>query len=725
MRKLTFTIIGLMLFFAANSQSFSANMDSDPNPSNNTNMKSSSKGAWTVQFTHHVYASGMAGCETDGSYFYVTKWNGDSIYKYNLQGTLVSGFTIPGVTGLRDLAFDGTYFYGGKASTVIYKMDFNSTPPSLVSSITSPVNVRNICYDPAANNNDGGFWVGDWSTDLKLVSRTGTTLSTIASTSHGLNSTYGTAYDDITPGGPFIWAISATSAENTTIRQIKVSTGTQTGIAHDATTDITVAGNLGGGLWIQPNIVGSTVTLGGLIQNSIIFGYDLASVIPDSFDLAVNNLDVGALVPLNQNVDIKGQIKNFGLMPITSFNLYYSVDGGTPVVQNVTGVNIASMGTYNYNHSTPWTPTAGSHTIHVWTANPNGVPDQFTGNDTLTANTVAYDPTSSVPRVVLMETFTSSTCAPCVNGNIVIQNILDANVGKWACVKYQMSWPGTGDPYYTAEGGTRRNFYGVSSVPHQYIDGGYDGNSSSATQADFDAAYNTPAFVGLEATMVIDTNTHHLNVGVTVDPKMSLPATTKLHVAIVEQRTTKNKKSNGETEFFWVMKKMLPNASGTTVQGPANTPINEYFGYTFQGNYRLPSDATTPINHATEHSVEGFSDLTVVCWVQDNNTKVVHQAAIGSVYLGIAENYREDLISSYFPNPATDNVNFTFNLDQAQVVEVSIINNMGQEVRKVNLGMVNSGSQQVTIDVNDLSEGIYYFKFFLNNAIYTKPVMVK
>ncbi|MEZ5197672.1 MAG: hypothetical protein R2764_15170 [Bacteroidales bacterium] len=30
-------------------------------------------------------------------------------------------------------------------------------------------------------------------------------------------------------------------------------------------------------------------------------------------------------------------------------------------------------------------------------------------------------------------------------------------------VKYQMNWPGVGDPYYT-EGGAERNYYGVSWV---------------------------------------------------------------------------------------------------------------------------------------------------------------------------------------------------------------------------------------------------------------------
>src|SRR5690606_5024014 len=100
----------------------------------------------------------------------------------------------------------------------------------------------------------------------------------------------------------------------------------------------------------------------------------------------------------------------------------------------------------------------------------------------------------------------------------------------------------------------------------------------------------------------------------------------KLYVAVLEDTTIKNVKNNGEVRFMSVMKKMLPNEFGTVINTPVNTPATLNFNYTFNGNYRLPANAGSPINHATENSVEFFHNLYVVAWVQDTSTKQVMQA---------------------------------------------------------------------------------------------------
>lgn len=725
MRKFTLLLIVLFAYSISYGQSSNPYNDESPNSINGNTSTKGAKGNWTLQYNYPVKGGGTAGCETDGNYFYVAKWNSDTIFKYNMNGTYNGFFKIPGVTGLRDLAFDGTYFYGGKATTLFYKMDFDTSAPYLVSTITSPVNVRNISYDPAANNNDGGFWVGDWATTLYLVSRTGATLASIPAATHGQTSVYGTAFDNVTPGGPFIWTISANNTVNTTITQIKVSTGLPTGVSHDLTTDVTVAGNIGGGLFIHPNIVGNTVTLGGLIQNVSLFGYDLASVIPDSIDLAVESINIKKWKPAGQNIDVKGIIRNKGLNTITSFLLNYQVDNGLPVTQIVTGVNIPSMTTYQFTHSTPWFLTLDTHNIIVWTSLPNGVNDMKTSNDSIEATIIGYDSTISFPRKVLLETFTSSTCVPCVAGNANMLNIMNANLNKWVTIKYQMSWPGSGDPYYTAEGGTRKTFYNVSSVPNQEIDGGYNGNSSSVVQADFDNAFDVPAYIELDADMIIDTIGKNLTVSVNLNPNIVLPSTAKLFIGIVEKTTYKNKESNGETKFNWVMKKMLPNASGISLGTIApGVPVSFNQSYIFNGDYRLPADATSPINHAIEHSVEEFSDLIAVVWIQNTATKEVYQSCYSSFTLGIAEQHPEKMISNYYPNPANNKVNFDFSLTQSEKVSLTIVNNLGQNIKTLDLGMVQSGNQSISVDVNELESGIYFFQFVIGNTPYTKPVVI-
>ncbi|HQP16764.1 MAG TPA: hypothetical protein PLB59_12440, partial [Bacteroidales bacterium] len=107
-----------------------------------------SNGIWDVQFAHNVTIG--SGIETDGSHFYVSQWNLDSIFVFNLNGTAAGKFKLP-VTGIRDLAYDGTYFYGSDASNIIYKMNFNTY--QIADSIVCPsyINVRHIAYDNVNN----------------------------------------------------------------------------------------------------------------------------------------------------------------------------------------------------------------------------------------------------------------------------------------------------------------------------------------------------------------------------------------------------------------------------------------------------------------------------------------------------------------------------------------------------------------------------------------------
>ena len=207
-------------------------------------------------------AAGNAGGEWNGTYFYSTRWASNLIHEYDAAGTtLLREFSIPGVSGLRDLAWDGTYMYGGAAANTIYQMDFATN--TLIGTIPSPVPVRYIAYD-AAND---AFWVGNWDTPPTLVDRTGATLATITS---GLTSQYGAAYDDVSPGGPFLWMFDQGVGGGTPqlIHQYDIATGTATGVTHDVLTDIGLGSTLGiaGGLFSMTDFASGFFTIGGVFQ---------------------------------------------------------------------------------------------------------------------------------------------------------------------------------------------------------------------------------------------------------------------------------------------------------------------------------------------------------------------------------------------------------------------------------------------------------------------------
>ncbi len=225
---------------------------------------------WDLQFSFDADTpsglTGLAGSETDGTYIYATKWAGSEVVKFDNLGNYIETFTITGVTALRDLAYDGTYFYGSNAASYIWEMDF--TAKTLVSTITTPASVRAIAYDSDLD----GFWYNNFATDMQFVDRTGTLLNTIPTPP----SMYGCAYDNLSAGGPYLWFFTGTSTGlGCQVEQFHLGTMALTGFSYSISDDL--GDYIAGGLWLQPDLVSGTYTLGGLAQGTpdLIFGYEL------------------------------------------------------------------------------------------------------------------------------------------------------------------------------------------------------------------------------------------------------------------------------------------------------------------------------------------------------------------------------------------------------------------------------------------------------------------
>ena len=232
---------------------------------------------WTVLFTWNTYttAGGEAGIENDATNVYTTLWASNGLIKYvKGTGAYVETFTIPGVTGLRDLASDGQYFYGGTSATSIYKMDFATH--SLVSTISTAIaGIRHLAYDPNLDGGNGGFWCGAWTTE-NAVSKTGATLATNVLPT--ISNVYGSTMDLQTTGGPFLWIFDQ-NGNGANLIQYKVTglTLTATGVTKDASTlpGFDAVNGIAGGL--STGQVGTKLALIGLIQQgpSMAFAYEL------------------------------------------------------------------------------------------------------------------------------------------------------------------------------------------------------------------------------------------------------------------------------------------------------------------------------------------------------------------------------------------------------------------------------------------------------------------
>lgn len=316
--------------------------------------------------------------------------------------------------------------------------------------------------------------------------------------------------------------------------------------------------------------------------------------------------------------------------------------------------------------------------------------------------------THAQTRVVLYETFTSSTCPPCNPGNATFESVLNGKpTTEYVSVKYQQNFPGTGDPYTTTEGVTRRStYYAINSVPRLRIDGGYDSNSNYFNNTRYMQAK------AVAATYDVSGNYSVANKVVTAKVRWKpLVAYTgeKLHVAIVETFTDSNVKSNGETKFFNVMKKMMPSEAGTVIaEKPVGTWDSTTLTFTFAGNYRKPLDGlvASRINHTIEHSVENFANLKVVAWIQGTDKKVYQAANLTKNTTGIEEASQTVATLEVYPNPAADQISLSFDMKAADEIFAQLVSMNGSVVR-AQRQKLGAGKQSMTIDTRDLAAGNY------------------
>ena len=451
----------------------------------------------------------------------------------------------------------------------------------------------------------------------------------------------------------------------------------------------------------------------------------LTCTTPSPIDMA--GIDVTTsptLILANGPFVVSGELQNMGTNTVTSMDINYSIDGGATVTESVSGLSLATGDLHAFNHGTNWSPTAaGVYDIAVWASNINSSSDMNNSNDTVVGTVTVYD-NATIKRPML-EAFTSSTCGPCVAGN---QNIsaVTANyaLDQYSILKYQMSWPGSGDPYYTQEGGDRRGYYNVNAVPDLVVDGNYwQDNSSALSSQVMDDVLAIPAFVELSSYFTVDNQT--VDISVNINPLGDFTNQLTLYVAIFEYMTYNNVGSNGETQFGYVMKKMVPGSTGFALSPLQDgVPVNENFSHTFQGSYVLPPDANSPIDHLTNHSVEDFNNLGVVVWVQDDATlEIIQSTEATASSTGITEVNVDLPELKLFPNPTNSIATVLINDNNGIDGNIEITNSLGEVIYTT---MVNPGNKQLDIDVSGFSSGIYHVVYKnTHSAVFKKLQILK
>lgn len=222
-------------------------------------------------------------------------------------------------------------------------------------------------------------------------------------------------------------------------------------------------------------------------------------------------------------------------------------------------------------------------------------------------------------RRVMVEEATNASCGPCASQNPAFDALLQQNSNIVTVLKYHSSWPGY-DPMYNhnkGENDARVGYYGINSVPRAIVGGVFNGAPSGVTQSMLNSYAATPSpFDEIDIYQQLSDNQDSLFVFMRIRAAQNISEVgLRGMCAVVEKQINfaSPPGSNGEKNFLDVMKKMLPGASGTQLQSNWQA-----------GEYNIIAQAWELEN------VYDINQLGVVGFVQNSNSKAIHQSGISS-----------------------------------------------------------------------------------------------
>ncbi|MBN2174132.1 MAG: choice-of-anchor D domain-containing protein [Bacteroidales bacterium] len=242
----------------------------------------------------------LLGCGFDGTYLWFTGGGGTSglyanqLYKVDVGGNLIGTYS-QGTSsdwGIRDLAFDGTYLYGGDENG-FYRIDPSTgTVTTMFTGNLGLTCIRALTY----NMVNGHFYACNWDTQIVEFSSSGTTYGSY--TASGLASIYGLAYD-VSTGN--LWLYDRTGSPETSFYEYSLSTQSLTGYSIQVSLLSGLTSQMNGGAFYSTDLVSGKIILGGVVQgtdNDKFFAMEIGDLATYSW-LSVTNNASGTVNPGN------------------------------------------------------------------------------------------------------------------------------------------------------------------------------------------------------------------------------------------------------------------------------------------------------------------------------------------------------------------------------------------------------------------------------------------
>jgi hypothetical protein len=465
--------------------------------------------------------------------------------------------------------------------------------------------------------------------------------------------------------------------------------------------------------------------------------FDHQAYAVSSLNAGLAGFNVGGTVAL-QTVSPTVTIINAGSTALTSFDVDFTYNG-TTLTENITGVNIAALGTYEVMFSGV-VLAAGSNNadITVYNANAGGADDDSSDD----AISIAINPVSpAAGKMVVSEEGTGTWCGWCVRGAVAMDEMHDKYGDMWVGIAVHNGDPMVVTDYDAAIGGL------ISGYPSAIVDRGSDidpGNMEGEILSRLQIA--PTAFIENGATW--DATTRELKVSISADFQMDATNAYKIAAVLVEDGVTGTTSGYNQSNYYsgggegemggyeslpnpvpaaqmvydHVARALAPSFSGLTNSFPATVTSGETHAVNF--TFTLPAEWNEDEIHIVGLLIDGSGRI-------DNAGKATITEAVANGFVagvdgnvGVTNLTQIDSKFEVYPNPATTTTTVAINLEKEASVSLSIIDMSGKVVATRNYGNVN-GASTVTVNTADFNAGVYMVELTVDNVKSVKKLIIQ
>ncbi len=419
---------------------------------------------------------------------------------------------------------------------------------------------------------------------------------------------------------------------------------------------------------------------------------------------------------LEGNTTISGIVQNLGSDNITSFDVTYSVDGGTESGVYSVPCDIATGGSYEFTHDTPYPTVAGNtYSVNITISNVNGGGETNLDNNILTSNVTAL---SYMPvRKIFGEQATGTWCGWCVRGHVAMEYMNETYPDTWVGVAVHNGDPMT-NAYYD---GQIRNY--IEGYPSALVNRG-----TAFDPSEFEEYYNTEIAkvvpVSVEVTdMAWDAETRQVSFSVSAEFLAGM-TDVRFNAVIAENNVTGTTTGYRQANYYsggtygpMGGYESLPNPV-PAADMVYNNVAREILGGWNGTENSVPATVNAGETHAYQYTYSVSPDydeneMYIVGLLIDQATGEVLNAD-KKMFITSNITTTADAAVSIYPNPAKDHIN----IELAKNAKVQISDISGKIVYTANAKAGNN-----KINTSNLS-GIYFVQISDVDVICVKKLVI-